>query len=168
VPVHVTLGNQSNEVIMCRPCAPQVKRHLYGWVRHFNLQIEGVRVQKGCALSDIPLALIARGILGRPNVDPNGPTRLEVAPPLLNTDTKSYTDIISIMAHLDRMYLSSLEEAKRSGGYVCDGLSPAVDLSGVISIDVSDGQSVKLQAHQMRKHPAAHRNRVPVDGPMHA
>jgi hypothetical protein len=166
--VHAILGNQSNEVIMCRPCAPQVKKHLYGWILHFNGQIERVRVIKGDALRDIPIALIARGILGRPNVDPIGPTRLEVGPPLMNTDTKSHTDIINILAHLDKMYLSALAEAKLSGGYVCDGLSPEVHLRRLISIDVSDGQSVKLQAHQMRKNPAAHCNRVPVDGPMHA
>jgi hypothetical protein len=153
---------------MCRPCAPQVKKELHGWSSHFNGQIEGVRVVKGCALRDMPIGLIARGILGRPNVDPNGPTRLEVGPPLMNTDTKSHTDIINIMAHLDKMYLRALAEAKRSGGYVCDGLSPEVNLRRLIRIDVSDGQSVKLQAHQMRHNPAAHRNRVPVDGPMHA
>ena len=155
-------------MIMCRPCAPQVKHNLHGWVKHFNGQVESVRARNRCALRDLPLGQIARGLLGRPNVDPKGPTRIEIAPPLLDTDTKSHVDMINIIAHLDRMYVEAVAEAGRSGATRDDGLSPEPDLMHLVRIDVSDGQSFKLEGHQKRKNPRAHRNRVPVDGPMHA
>jgi hypothetical protein len=147
---------------------PQVRDNLWGWVRHFNKQVKLVRDRKGVALREMPLALTARGLFGRPNVDPVDPTEIEIGMPLLNTDTKSHTDIVSIMSHVDRMHVDAAAALSASGGVYDDGLFPAPCLADLIRIDVSDGQSFKLEGHQMKRNSAAHRNRVPVDGPMHA
>jgi hypothetical protein len=148
---------------------PQVKMHLHGWVAHFNSQIEWLRERRGCALRDLPLAQIARGLLGRPNMDPGGPTYMNVLEPLMNTDTKSHVDINKIIDHLNSAIAKSMAHEEARGGGTCDdGLLPYPDLARLISIDVSDGQSVKLEGHHLKRNPGTHRNRVPVDGPMHA
>ena len=45
---------------------------------------------------------ITVALLRRPAVDPGGPTHLNFLPVLPRTDTKSYKDMIAIIAHLER------------------------------------------------------------------
>jgi hypothetical protein len=147
---------------------PQEKEHLHGWVKYFNSQIEWLRKRRGCALRDLPLAQIARGLLGRPNVDPGGPTYMNVLDPLMNTDTKAHVDLVKIIDHLDGAIAKSMAHEEARGGTCDDGLFPYPTLAELVRIDVSDGQSNKLEGHHLKRNPGTHRMRVPVDGPMHA
>jgi hypothetical protein len=145
----------------------QVQGDLTGWVAHFNEQIEWVRERKECRIQDLPLSLIARAILGRPDVDPNGPTRFDVLAPLLNTDTKSHVDMLKIYAH------TAADVATRIIAYTArflwwDGYYPVPTADNAIILGFSDGQSNKLEGHGLNRTPALARNRVPIDGPMHA
>ena len=101
-------------------------------------------------------------------MDPGGPTRIEILEPLMNTDTKSHVDIIKILHHLDSAYVEEMARREASGCTRSDGLFPAPSVQDLVSVNVSDGQSFKLEAHQLKRNPGTHRNRVPVDGPMHA
>ena len=146
----------------------QVIADLTGWVLHFNQQIEWIRGRNNsCSLRDLPLGQIARGLLGRPAVDPKGPTRIDVLPPLMHTDTKSHVDIFKIFAHT-AMHTAKFLFNMVSRGLGCDGMYPPPSAENAIYIGFSDGQSNKLEGHSLHRNPSLARNRVPADGPMHA
>ena len=130
----------------------QVKSDLHGWVAHFNQQVDFVRGRAGCRLRDLELALIARGLLGRPDFDPNGPTYFDVLPPLLRTDTKKHEDIHKIMAHTEEE-VARVFARSQAAGTVPDGLQPDPTPDDAVIIDVSDGQAFKLQGHSKKRAP---------------
>jgi len=61
----------------------------------------------GTPASDITLKQIADGTFGRPDTDPAGATPVQITPPCLKKDTKSYDDIMGIFAHLVRFLAST-------------------------------------------------------------
>ena len=52
--------------------------------------------------SSLSLRMIILGVFGRPATIPRGPTPLDILPPLLDCDTKSYQDLLKIYAHCVR------------------------------------------------------------------
>jgi hypothetical protein len=98
---------------------------LHTWVGHFNEQIDSVaRRAVGGDISQLNLALIARGYLGRPAVDPGGPTRWDALKPLPNTNTMSYVDMVHIMSEEVR---AADPASSRCGGVFV--LSPSLSIS---------------------------------------
>jgi hypothetical protein len=135
---------------------------------HYNGQIEWVRERKQCRIQDLPLGLIARAILGRPDVDPNGPTRLDVLPPLVHCDTKSHVDMMKIYAHTAADVAMRIIAYSASLLGLWDGCYPRPTADNAIILGFSDGQSNKLEGHGLNRTPALAKHRIPVDGPMHA
>ena len=139
---------------------------LHQWVGHFSEQIAGVarRAVDG-DVRQLNLALIARGCLGRPAVDPGGPTRWDAMMPLPNTNTMAYSDFVTIMGE-EEDYLRQQYFA-RAAGVAGDGLEPQPSLEDAIIIDWCDGQSFEREGNTKKKWAKRYRNHVPVDGPFH-
>ena len=55
-------------------------------------------VPPGTQVDQITLRAIAQATFGYPDTDPRGPTPIEITPPLLDTDTKSYNDLMKIFS----------------------------------------------------------------------
>ena len=141
-----------------------MKAVLHSWVGHFNEQIAGVaRRAVGGDVRQLNLALIARGYLGRPAVDPGGPTYWDALMPLPNTNTMAYTDFITIMGEEE----AYLQQKYFAAGVAGDGLEPPPSLEDAIIIEWCDGQSFEREGNTKKKYPRRYRNHVPVDGPFH-
>ena len=50
---------------------------------------------------NLDVAKIGRSQFGRPNIDEGQPTWFELLPPLLDCDTKSHTDTIRTLEHIE-------------------------------------------------------------------
>ena len=87
-----------------------------------------------------------QALLSRPNADPGGPTYLTYMPPLLDTDTKSYTDKIKIVEWCEAWI----------------GLIP------LILHLIGDGQSVLRLRDLKRKFPSQYKHVVVGNGHMHS
>ena len=81
-----------------------------GYLREFT-EVASARLRQRVINGD-PSALTLRGIIdgvfGRPPTNPRGPTPLDINPPLLNCDTKSYQDLLKIYAMCVRLCLFAL------------------------------------------------------------
>ena len=58
--------------------------------------------------SRLTLRNIIDGVFGRPATIPRGPTPLDILPPLLDCDTKSYQDLLKIFANCVRLAMCAL------------------------------------------------------------
>ena len=67
-------------------------------------------VPPGTQVNQITLRSIAQATFGYPDKDPRGPTPMKITPPLLETDTKSYNDLMKIFSWVVRFvpYLTTL------------------------------------------------------------
>lgn len=52
----------------------------------------------GASVNSITMRAIAQATFGYPDTDPRGPTPIRITPPLLDTDTKSYNDLMKIFS----------------------------------------------------------------------
>lgn len=99
----------------------------------------------GCVLDELPTDVIAEVLLGRPNVDPGGPSYFTVLPTVRDCSTQSYQDAYKIM-HAAHMSVGR----------------PAVLRLG------GDGQLVLLLSYLKRKFPQQYRHILIDSGDFHA
>lgn len=92
-----------------------------------------------------------RALVGRPPHDPGGPTPVDFLPPLENTDTKSYLDMVRIVHWATR--------------HVHDVYSPQRLLALVL---LGDGQSVLRMRDLKRKYPAQYKHVLVLNGGFHS
>eukprot|EP00966_Prymnesium_polylepis_P166285 3843711-Prymnesium_polylepis.1 len=71
----------------------QVRVTLRYWLVHFTKQLKMVAYAKEVDVTEIGVAGVARGILGRPDVHLGGKTVVYTKKPMPNTDTKKYVDM---------------------------------------------------------------------------
>ena len=67
----------------------QVKQMLYEWCHHFGAQILHVASLNECEPSELSPGQLARGLLGRPAVDPGGKTYLDIGKPVIDCNTQA-------------------------------------------------------------------------------
>ena len=122
---------------------------LYEWCAHFGAQILHVVALNGCELRDLPTGQIARGLLGRPDVDPGGRTYVEIAKPIIGCDTKSYEDLHKIFKGTVQHASDAILRLKSQ--QPDDELSPEASAEDAIILDGGDGQTFNLMEGGAKK-----------------
>lgn len=82
---------------------PLRPRIVEGYLTEFTMDavapIVRVSQQTGTAASALGIRTLGNALYGRPNVDPGGPSAIEILEPIMNCDTKSHEDWRKIARH---------------------------------------------------------------------